>query len=819
MKSEFYLSLIENLRNDSVKDLDSHFLRIKKMIAISIFLLSIFVSSSDNENIEVFSSEPDPTIILVDFQNEGYWAPYRITDRSKWQATANSEETKDTTKVEGPIQHIYDGTREKYWHTRWGSGSGNHDDRPGGTGPYHFIIDLGEETTFRAFSYTPRVKGSDGWQNGNILHYEFYIAESKEEIENKISSDNYLYKGDFQYTHQQTSTDQTSLVVFSLPETSRFIALRSIDHGGHASCSEFNLYTDPLPTPLPTPSPKPTPMIIMVDFQNEGYWAPYRITDRSKWQATANSEETKDTTKVEGPIQHIYDGTREKYWHTRWGSGSGNHDDRPGGTGPYHFIIDLGEETTFRAFSYTPRVKGSDGWQNGNILHYEFYIAESKEEIENKISSDNYLYKGDFQYTHQQTSTDQTSLVVFSLPETSRFIALRSIDHGGHASCSEFNLYTDPPASPEPTQSPSPHPSVTPEPSQTPLPTEPEKVPDPTIIKEENRDENRRVDRIINQTESVMLKIEVSLFEKINHPDDGGAIHVINAGIQCNGNHFDQCTSTKAGGAIYVNNDYDFLTLLSFEHLEIKNCVAQCGGGIFIRTTSNKNAVNIKSCQFESNTASATENDNVELYGGSAIYLNAPRGVIIRNRFNGNTGEGGSIKLCNSFEEVSKSSLLLSKLNEVLIKDCLFEISKKEKCSIFYDRGSKGSLFKLDQCTFTGKLSPGSNYICGRVISNDSQMLLVKKCKFGYNLKDLEELKMNSMHFMKMDVSEQVTIDGEKKKGSFALSKVAIVLAAVAAVAALAVCLFIFFTKKSEKEESSQPEESEIDQEFFNSLI
>lgn len=51
------------------------------------------------------------------------------------------------------------------------------------------------------------------------------------------------------------------------------------------------------------------------------------------------------------------------------------------------------------------------------------------------------------------------------------------------------------------------------------------------------------------------------------------------------------------------------------------------------------------------------------------------------------------------------------------------------------------------------------------------------------------------------------------------LSKVAIFLAAVAAGVALAVCLFIFFTKKSRKEESGQQEESELDQEIFNSLI
>lgn len=343
-----------------------------------------------------------------------------------------------------------------------------------------------------------------------------------------------------------------------------------------------------------------TPTIILVDYLQEGYWSSYRINDRSDWKVTANNEHSQAANAVEGPVRNIIDGNRGTYWHTRWKTTEeGNHDDRPGNTGSYQITIDLGKETTFRAFSYTPREKGNEGWQNGNIQNYEFYVANSKEELDNKVQNNEYLSKGRFEYTKQETSTDKTSLVIYGVPETGRFISLLYVDPGtSHGSCSEFNLYSNPSATPP----------MTPSPSMTPLPTEPEKIPDPTYIENKDCDTDGRVERVINQTEPIMLTINVSLFENIDHNDDGGAIHVINAGIQCDGNIFRQCTSTKAGGAIYVKNDYDFLNQLTFVNLEINKCTAEYGGGIFISTTSNKNPVIIKACKFDGNTALTKEN-------------------------------------------------------------------------------------------------------------------------------------------------------------------------------------------------------------------
>ncbi|KAK8845256.1 hypothetical protein M9Y10_021449 [Tritrichomonas musculus] len=228
-----------------------------------------------------------------------------------------------------------------------------------------------------------------------------------------------------------------------------------------AACVE--LYLIPTITPAATPLPTPLgyPMITLVNYSDEGYWSSYRINDRSNWIVTANSEQTTEAG-IEGPVTNIIDGQRETIWHSQYNGGQvGSHDDRPQATDPFQFTIDLGQETTFRAFSYTPRQnRGSSGSQNGIFLHYEFYVADTKDELDTKIQERNYISNGDFEYTSQVSSTDLTSLVIYPEPKIGRFIALLSVNHDGYATCSEFNLYSDPPATPH----------ETPLPSATPLP-------------------------------------------------------------------------------------------------------------------------------------------------------------------------------------------------------------------------------------------------------------------------------------------------------------------------------------------------------------
>ena len=67
-------------------------------------------------------------------------------------------------------------------------------------------------------------------KNGRFRYYEFYVAQTKDELDTKILNSNYSSKGDINYT-----SFLSALVIFPYPETGRYISLRSFDHGLYGS--------------------------------------------------------------------------------------------------------------------------------------------------------------------------------------------------------------------------------------------------------------------------------------------------------------------------------------------------------------------------------------------------------------------------------------------------------------------------------------------------------------------------------------------------------------------------------------------------------
>lgn len=281
--------------------------------------------------------------------------------------------------------------------------------------PYQFIIDLFEDTSFKAFSYLPRPdKGwNTGSENGRFETYEFYAAQDLDEINDKIDHSLYTSKGYF-----DRSYNGKTLVILPFTITARFVALRSLNHDTYATCAEFDLYVDP------------TPNRTYVDEFTNGDLC-FLQMDRTGWTITANGEHT--TTGTEGPATNIIDGLSNTIWHTKYDNGgSGWHDER--GDGPYGFKIDLGKETTFKAFSYMPRQTA----QNGNFRDYEFYAASTEAELNTLIANNNSLSKGNIDHT-----TIKSTLITFYKPITAQYIALFSINFDRWAACAEFNLYSD----------------------------------------------------------------------------------------------------------------------------------------------------------------------------------------------------------------------------------------------------------------------------------------------------------------------------------------------------------------------------------------
>ena len=147
--------------------------------------------------------------------------------------------------------------------------------------------------------------------------------------------------------------------------------------------AEFNLYNEP---------PVKSPLYILknINESNDQYWQPHKI-DRTQWVVKANSEQNKQDS-FDGPARYIIDGDNSKFWHSKFNDGGDGHDDRPRKTDPFQFTINLGKETTFKSFTYMPRAAGV----NGKFGHYEFYAAQTSEELYMKIHDKNYLAKGDF---------------------------------------------------------------------------------------------------------------------------------------------------------------------------------------------------------------------------------------------------------------------------------------------------------------------------------------------------------------------------------------------------------------------------------------
>ena len=351
----------------------------------------------------------------IDESTEKFWCSHKI-DRSSWSITANSEQTTDQ-KNEGPVKNVIDGKKETHWHSKYNDNeNGGHDERNPLSEPFFFTIDLKEETTFKAFSYMPR---QDGSPNGRFNHYEFYVAQTEEEIKRNIKSRTYNAKGDI-----DVSISISTLVIFDELQKGRFVALLYNDHGQWATCAEFNLYRDTVSY---------TEQYVV---EAEDKFCRSNKIDRSSWSITANSEQTTDQ-KNEGPVKNVIDGKKETHWHSKYNDNeNGGHDERNPLSEPFFFTIDLKEETTFKAFSYMPR---QDGSPNGRFEHYEFYVAQTEEELKKNFELNFYQAKGDI-----DISIDNSKLVIFDKPLTGRFVSLHYVSHGSWATCAEFNLYRDP---------------------------------------------------------------------------------------------------------------------------------------------------------------------------------------------------------------------------------------------------------------------------------------------------------------------------------------------------------------------------------------
>ncbi|KAK8838186.1 hypothetical protein M9Y10_035604 [Tritrichomonas musculus] len=328
-------------------------------------------------------------------------------------------------------------------------------------------------------------------------------------------------------------------------------------------------------------------------------------------------------------------------------------------------------------------------------------------------------------------------------------------------------------------------------PKQTSLPTDESGT---IIVYPPQCSKDGRYEKIVDYNKQVLVQIKVSNFTGITYETDGGAIHVVNGGLQCEKIFFKDCKSfSGAGGAIFLDNTYQFDNEITLDHLDFTQCEASYGGAVYIYASAAANIVSIKYCTFTENIATASKSTDHK-FGGAAIFLTARKAKLYRNKYVRNNGPGGSLKFCNSFDRDGENNEVRMMKNEqqsVVISECSFEIKEGSDCSLFYLPGKKGSSVELNNCEFTGSLSSGSHYIDGKSGSSDCSKLVVKNCKFAENEKKSFNFD-SGKNFLLVDLNEQ-TFNFKSSSNKINIKKNFGSMKVILAVAVPAVALFILF--------------------------
>lgn len=166
----------------------------------------------------------------------------QVLQRAGWTVTVSGENANDG----GGKAAIIDGNNSTYWHSRYDNN---------GTGdatkslPQFFVIDLGQETSFKSIGYVPR----PGLKNGTAATFKLYVSntefESVSDSKNAASIVNALgnpaMTGTFTYANGEGQTVKTASSETEL--TGRyvmFVITGGKDNNSFASCAEFYLSKD-----------------------------------------------------------------------------------------------------------------------------------------------------------------------------------------------------------------------------------------------------------------------------------------------------------------------------------------------------------------------------------------------------------------------------------------------------------------------------------------------------------------------------------------------------------------------------------------------
>ncbi len=168
----------------------------------------------------------------------------QVLSRAGWTVTTSGECDDNGS---GHAAAIIDGNNNTYWHSRY-NGGGNASGDATYALPQFFVIDLGQETSFKSIGYVPR----PGLGNGTATSFKLYVSntefESVSGSKNAASIVNALgnpaMTGTFTYANGEGQTIKTASSETELTGRYVMFVVTGSNNGKHASCAEFYLSAD-----------------------------------------------------------------------------------------------------------------------------------------------------------------------------------------------------------------------------------------------------------------------------------------------------------------------------------------------------------------------------------------------------------------------------------------------------------------------------------------------------------------------------------------------------------------------------------------------
>lgn len=169
----------------------------------------------------------------------------QVLSRTGWTVTTSGECDDNGS---GHAAAIIDGDNSTYWHSRY-NGGGNASGDATYKLPQFFVIDLGQETSFKTIGYVPR----SGLGNGTATSFKLYVSntefESVSGSKNAASIVNALgdpaLTGTFTYANNEGQTIKTASSETELKgRYVMFVITGNKNNNGFASCAEFYLSKD-----------------------------------------------------------------------------------------------------------------------------------------------------------------------------------------------------------------------------------------------------------------------------------------------------------------------------------------------------------------------------------------------------------------------------------------------------------------------------------------------------------------------------------------------------------------------------------------------